>query len=144
MRGVVPLLAIASVGALSLAGCGESATPAEQREASDRERIEALTERFAVAVASKDAAAFCATLAPNDVERLGEGRGDGSKRCLVVWGKGRNPLFAAREPELELEEIAKLTGSAATVELANGGELSLTKEGGGWHIHLAPEAGRAP
>lgn len=132
------LLALTSLAILGLAACGGSESPAEQREASDRDQIEAVAERFAAAVAAEDAKAFCATLAPNDVEKLGEGRSNGSRRCLVVWGQGRNPLFAAQSADLDLEEIAKLKGTTATATLANGGELVFAKEGGGWYVHLAP------
>lgn len=138
MRRVAPPLALCAALGLALAGCGGSDSPAEQREASDREQIEAVAERFAAAVAAKDAKAFCATLAPNDVEKLGEGRSDGTRRCLVVWGEGRNPLFAADDPDLELEEITQVKRASATGALANGGKLVFVKEGGGWHVHLAP------
>lgn len=138
MRAAALLVALSLV-ACALAACGDSGSPAERREASDREQVEALAERFAAAVAARDAAAFCATLAPGDVERLGEGRSDGRQRCLVVWGEGRNPLFAAPDPDLELDEIAELKRTSATATLANGGELAFVKEGGAWHVHLAPE-----
>jgi len=129
---------LASLAAGALAACGGSDSPAEQREASDREQIEAVADRFVAAVAAEDAKAFCATLAPNDVEQLGEGKNDGSKRCLVVWGKGRNPLFQAKGADLALEEITKLKGPTASAKLASGGELAFAKEGGAWHVHLAP------
>jgi hypothetical protein len=138
MRGSVPLLALPVIAALGLAACGDSESPAEQREASDREQIEAVARGFAEAVTARDAEAFCATLAPADVERLGEGRNDGRKRCLVVWGRGRNPLFEAGDTDLTLEEITKLDASTATAKLANGGELAFTDERGAWHVHLAP------
>lgn len=138
MRRVLAFLALCLLVGCGFAGCGGSDSPAEQRQASDREQIEAVAERFAAAVAAKDAKAFCATLAPIDVERLGEGRSDGGKRCLVVWGEGRNPLFLAKNPDLALEEITEMKSTTATAELANGGELAFIKEGGGWYIHLAP------
>jgi len=137
MRRVALLLALCLIAAVP-AACGESDSPAEQREASDREQIEAVAERFAAAVAARDARAFCATLAPNDVERLGKGESDGSQRCLVVWGEGRNPLFEAKDPDLSIEEITELRGTTATATLANGGELAFLEEGGAWHVHLAP------
>jgi len=124
--------------AVSLGACGGSDSPTEEREARDREQIEAVAKRFAVAVAAEDAKAFCATLLPNDVQKLGEGKNDGSKRCLVVWGKDRNPLFQAKNANLELEEITELKGPSATATLATGGELAFAKEGGAWHVHLAP------
>lgn len=132
----VCLASLAAAGAL--AACGGSDSPAEQREASDREQIEAVAARFAAAVDAKDAKAFCATLAPNDVQKLGEGKSDGAKRCLVVWGKGRNPLFQAAGADLALEEITKLKGPTASAKLATGGELAFAKENGAWHVHLAP------
>jgi hypothetical protein len=138
MRRVAPLLALCLLAGFALTGCGGSDSPAEQREASDREQIEAVAGRFAAAVAAKDAKAFCATLAPNDVAKLSEGRNDGSKRCLVVWGEGRNPLFVAKGPDLALDEITGLKSTTATATLANGGELAFLEEGGAWYVHLAP------
>ncbi len=137
MRAAIACLALAA--SVSLVACGGSdPSPAEQREASDREQIEAVAKRFATAVVAKDAKAFCATLAPSDVERLGQGRSDGGKRCLVVWGKKRNPLFTARAPDLAVDELAKLEATTATAKLAGGGRLVFLKEGGFWHVHLAP------
>lgn len=138
MRAVAPFFALSLIAGCALAACGDSDSPAEQREASDREQIEALAGRFAAAVEAKDAAAFCATLAPNDIERLGEGETDGKRRCLVVWGRDRNPLFAAPDSDLELEQITEIERTTANATLANGGELAFTKEGGAWHVHLAP------
>ena len=134
---LVPLLAFAA--------CGSSDDGAAQGGAGtgtdeDRERIEALADRFERIVAAEDAAAFCRVLAPNDVQKLG-GPARGTERCLTVWGRGRNPLFAAEDPDLSVEEIA-FEGTYATAELANGGELGFVREGERWYVHLAPGSGQ--
>ncbi|MEX0972272.1 MAG: hypothetical protein WDZ46_03330 [Solirubrobacterales bacterium] len=126
---------------LGFVGCGSSDEgDAGAGTDEDRERIETLAERFERIVAAEDAAAFCGELAPNDVQKLG-GPGGGGKRCLAVWGKGRNPLFTAEDPDLSVEEIA-FEGTYATAELANGGELGFVREGGRWYVHLAPGPGK--
>jgi hypothetical protein len=128
------LLAIAMAAAL--AACGEDAAgPREDNE----ERIVSLSERFSRILAAKDTEAFCSVLAPNDRQRLGEGKTDGRKECLVVWGVDRNPLFAASDPDLEIESVS-FRGAYATARLANGGELGFAREGGRWYIHLAPSS----
>jgi hypothetical protein len=123
---------------LLLEACGGS-SPSEEREIGERERVEAVAERFAAAVEAKDAEAFCAVLAPNDKAGLTGGTSDGEKRCLTVWGLGRNPLFAAKDPDLSLEEIAKLDSGTAVAELGGGGRLAFSKEQGSWYVSLAPE-----
>jgi hypothetical protein len=124
---------LAALLALGLVACG-----GDGDDDPERESIEVVTERFSTAIANGDAAAFCAILAPNDVQKLGEGESDGKKECLVVWGKDRNPLFSAEDPELEVESVS-YEGDYATAELTNGGELGFAKEGGRWYVHLAPE-----
>jgi hypothetical protein len=108
----------------------------------DVEQIEAVAKRFARAVEHEDAKAFCRLLAPNDVLKLGGGETNGQKECVVVWGRERNPLFAAKDPDLRLAAITKLDGTTATAKLATGGRLAFLREGGGWHVHLAPASSK--
>lgn len=134
MRGALAaFLLLAVAGGLAACG-GDSADEGESREA----RIEELTAGFEKAIATRDAEAFCDLLAPNDVEKLGNGEGDGREQCLIVWGGEQNPLFAASDTELEIESIS-FEGNYATATLASGGELSFAREGGRWYVHLAPE-----
>ena len=123
----------ASLAILSLAGllaaCGGSRSP----EATDREQIEATAERFAAAVEGKDARAFCKLLAPEAKKRL---RYEGRK-CLVVWGRGENPLFRAEDPDLALAKLVSLERPNATAELTNGGKLVFLREDGTWYVNLA-------
>lgn len=125
--------ALAALLALALLACG-SESKQDQREGEDKEQIEATAKRFAVAVAAKDTKAFCKLLAPAGKELLArEGR-----RCLVVWGADRNPLFKVSDPDLELEQITKLDRPSATAELANGGRLVFTRAHHTWYVNLAP------
>jgi hypothetical protein len=62
-----------------------------------------------------------------------------TRRCLAVWGARRNPLFAARSPDLELQEIARLKATTASASLGGGGRLVFSKEDGTWYVDLAPE-----
>lgn len=134
-----PLVAAATfaclVQALVACGGGGSATSAPSgADAATVAEIEALTVRFADAVDGKDARAFCGLLAPSAIERLG-----GEKRCLVVWGRDRNPLFATRGTDLSIERITKLGPPTAVARLANGGRLTYLRENGEWFVDLAPE-----
>jgi len=142
MRRRAPAAAAAIVAALALggAGCGgDDTVPAPEGAAGDDvEQIEAVTASFARAVEQKDARAFCDLLAPNDVEKLGRGKTDGKKECLVVWGPKRNPLFAAESPDLRVAAVVEIDSGSATAKLATGGELAYLREGGGWYVHLAP------
>lgn len=137
------LLAVAALG-IGLLACGQDgpevggSAAASIDTKSATERIEALTARFEKAIRQRDAKAFCELLAPNDVQRLGKGKGDGKKRCLAVWGKGRNPLFEAKDVELEIERI-EFEGSYASAELSNGGKFAYANEDGRWYVHLVPE-----
>lgn len=136
VRAALAALLVLALG-VSLIACGDSGDSAE---ASKETQITTATESLQVAIEAEDAKAFCDLLAPNDVEKLGEGRSDGAKRCLVVWGKGQNPLFGAADAELEIESVT-YDGAYATAKLTNGGELGFAKEGGRWYVHLAPEGG---
>jgi hypothetical protein len=135
LLGLVAPLALASL----LLGCGDGGPSAGPQ--GDRAEIEALTERFARIVERQDAEAFCAILAPNDVQRLAERRGDGSEECLKVWGNGRNPLFGADAPDFSLESVV-LEGTYAKAMLGSGGELGFAKEDGRWYVHLGPGRGQ--
>lgn len=129
---VLVAVALATV----LLSCGEDSPGS--REGAEMQ-IEELTGRFSRALATEDAKAFCALLAPNDRQRLGGGETDGARECLVVWGTDRNPLFSAKGTDLEVEGLA-FEGAYATAELANGGTLGFAREGGRWYVHLAPSS----
>lgn len=136
MRSALAAL-LTLAAAVGLIACGSEDSP----EASKEAQIATVTERFGAAIEAEDTKAFCGLLAPNDIEKLGEGRSDGQKECLVVWGEGRNPLFGAKDPELEIESVT-YKGAYATATLSSGGELGFAKENGRWYVHLAPEEGR--
>jgi hypothetical protein len=135
MRFVAPVFA--SLACLALAACssgGSGSVPAPAgASATDVTQIEATAARFAAAVRRKDATSFCRLLSPGEKQRLG-----GQRRCLVVWGKGRNPLFAAKSPDLKLTEITKLQIPNASARLADGGRVVFLQEGGHWYLNLAP------
>ncbi len=140
MRWLATALALGVATAVGLAACGDSSTEADDRsEAESRRQVEATASRFAAAVERKDPRAFCRLLAPSAVERLGGGRSNGKKECLVVWGPKRNPFFKAEHPNLALEGVGELDAFSATARLANGGRLVLVRERGGWYVNLAPE-----
>lgn len=145
MRRPIAAVVAAAVLALIAAGCGgDDTAPAPEGAAGDDvQEIEVVTARFADAVERKDAKAFCDLLAPNDVEKLGRGRTDGRKECLRVWGRGRNPLFAAKDPDLRVTEVVEIDSGSAVAKLGTGGRLAYLREGGGWRVHLAPAPARA-
>lgn len=127
------LIAPVLLAALVLTACGSESKDA-QREERDQGEIEVVANRFGTAVAAKDAKAFCRLLSPRDREVL---RAEG-RRCMVVWGADRNPLFAAKNPDLEIEEVSELGVAHASAELANGGRLEFVREGNSWYVNLAP------
>jgi len=141
MRGLAIAAALALAPALALSACGgssETSTEAPQPEAGSRSPIEATASRFAAAVEAKDVRAFCKVLAPSAVQRLGEGRSNGSKECLVVWGPKQNPFFKVEDPNLAVEDVTEIDGTSATARLANGGRLVFLRERGNWYVNIAP------
>lgn len=134
MRARLSTALVALLAALVLSACGGDSA-AEEAEAEDREQIEAVAAEFSDAIAAKDTKAFCAVLSPENKKRLRYEE----KKCLVVWGPENNPLFAAKDPDLSIEEITKLEVPNATAKLANGGRLVFLKESGAWYVSLGPQ-----
>ena len=126
--------------ALGLAACGgDEESKAEAQKDDDAGQVEAVAERFDRIVAAKDTEAFCEILAPSSVQRLGGGETDGRKECLAVWGRARNPLFKASDPDLTVAEITKYEPPYVTARLNNGGKLVFLREGGTWYVTVAPQ-----
>ncbi len=128
--------------ALALSACGDEPSKAEEQEDAAAAQIEAVAERFDAIVAAKDTKAFCKILAPSIVQRLGEGKSNGKKECLVVWSPAKNPLFEAKDPDLTVAEITKVKPPTATADLNNGGKLAFLHEQGAWHVSMSPGPGQ--
>lgn len=129
----------AALVALALSACGGGEEGLSG--SSDGQEIEAVAERFDQAVAARDAEAFCETLSPLEVQRLGGGKSDGKKECLAVWSRRRNPFFKTKgDPDLTVAKITKIENPVATARLNNGGRLAFSREGGVWYVSVAPGA----
>jgi hypothetical protein len=137
MRAAIAVSILATAFGFTACGSDSGATKAGRGDAQEQDQIEAQIEatavRFAAAVESKDVKVFCRLLSPEAKKRLRYEE----RRCLVVWGPRRNPLFQAENPDLSIEEVTKIEPPNATARLANGGRLAFLRERGTWYVNLA-------
>lgn len=125
-RRLIAVIAALALAAPALLGCGSSDT------SEDEERIEAVAEEFEQAIETKDPAAFCAVLAPSDVEK-----GGGEAACLKRNSRDNNVLFRAPDQDMSISEIEFAEDdTVANTTLANGGTLGFVKEDGEWYVFL--------